>query len=288
MKIVKILGGLGNQMFQYAFYISLRAKYPNDRIKVDCSYFKGYPLHNGLEIQRIFELELEQASFAELTSVTWPLYNYRLYQLGKRILPIRKTHYFEMSNSNFDDNILKKECYLDGYWQNECYFENCRDTIRKIYHFILPLNLKNYDIKEEVKSVNSVGLHVRRGDYLKHKMYMGICEKDYYIAAIKYIRQHIDNPCFFVFSNDIEWCKGNINNAMNDCSVKYIDWNVNEQSYIDMQLMSECKHNIIANSSFSWWGAWLNNNPNKIIVSPKKWLNSNLKNSPQCPDWILI
>jgi hypothetical protein len=96
------------------------------------------------------------------------------------------------------------------------------------------------------------------------------------------------NPVFFVFSNDIHWCKSNLWNPIRDCSVEYIDWNIKENSYIDMQLMSECKHNIIANSSFSWWGAWLNNNPNKIIIAPKKWLNSDLIIQPQCKDWILI
>ncbi|MDR2407204.1 MAG: alpha-1,2-fucosyltransferase [Bacteroidales bacterium] len=258
-------------------------------MKVDHSYFNGYPLHNGLEINKIFNIEMQQASFNELISVTWPFYNYRIGQIGIRILPKRKTVYCEKTNAQFIDiDKLAYDCYLDGYWQNELYFKDCEDIVRRKYQFITPLDLKNNDLKNKICSVNSVSIHVRRGDYLKHKMYLGLCDKDYYVNAISYMKKKIDHPVFFVFSNDINWCKSNLRDVINDSCSEYIDWNKKGKSYIDMQLMSICKHNIIANSSFSWWGAWLNNNIDKIVIAPKKWLNIELIIQPQCKDWILI
>lgn len=135
-----------------------------------------------------------------------------------------------------------------------------------------PLSGENKIISDEIRKTNSVSLHIRRGDYITSKItnkFHGTCCLGYYKKAMKLINKKVKNPKYFVFSDDIYWVKKNleIKNAF------YVDDNVGDKSYIDMQLMSMCKHNIIANSSFSWWAAWLNNNPNKIVIAPKKWFN---------------
>ena len=160
-----------------------------------------------------------------------------------------------------------------GYWQSERYFGSYEKQIRSDFRFIESLDKKNKNILNVINKSNSVSIHARRGDYelnKKIKEYHGLLSVAYYKKAIEIINKIIINPTYFVFSDDPEWVKNSlkINNAT------YIDWNKGLRSHIDMQLMSNCKHNIIANSSFSWWGAWLNNNPNKIVVAPKKWFKN--------------
>jgi hypothetical protein len=291
MKIVKIFGGLGNQMFQYSLYLSLKEEFPFETIKIDCSYFNGYPLHNGLELLNIFDVVLPQASFKELMHVTCPLYHYRLWQIGKRILNIRRSHYFEKYDFTIDNLAigLSGKRYFDGYWQNESYFKKHESVIRNAYRFKNSLDIKNQEILDMIRSINnSVSIHIRRGDYLTHKLYQNICTIDYYSNAINYIRGQITNPVFFIFSDDILWCEKKLNDILIHDTITFIDWNKEGNSYKDMQLMSECKHNIIANSSFSWWGAWLNSNPHKIIVSPQKWHNTDLNINLQVDNWVLI
>lgn len=288
MKIVKIIGGLGNQMFQYAFYLSLKRNYPDDIIKVDLSCFNGYPLHCGFELERIFQLDMVQATFMDLLKNAYPYYNYRIWQLGKRILPNRKSIYFEPSDAYLDDIVYKDNTnkYYDGYWQNVFYFKNAEDVIKRTFVFPVLKDSRNLEIAERIKSVNSISIHVRRGDYLHHKLYKGICDIDYYCKGIEYLLKSIENPSFFIFSNDIDWCRANLVKYLDKCNFCFINWNQDKDSYIDMQLMSLCKHNIIANSSFSWWGAWLNNNDGKIVISPRKWINLELKSNIQLQEWI--
>lgn len=288
MKIVKILGGLGNQMFQYAFYLSLKRNFSDDIIKVDLSCFNGYPLHCGFELERIFQVNMIQATFMDLLKNGYPYYNYRVRQLGKRILPNRKSIYFESSDAYLDAEVYKDASnkYYDGYWQNIFYFKNAEDLIRRSFAFPMLKDCRNIEIAEQIKSVNSVSIHVRRGDYLNNKLYEGICDIDYYCRGIKYLLESLEDPCFFIFSNDINWCRINLMPYLDKCSFSFINWNQGKDSYIDMQLMSLCKHNIIANSSFSWWGAWLNNNYGKIVISPRKWINIELKSNIQLQEWI--
>jgi hypothetical protein len=291
MKIVKILGGLGNQMFQYALYLSIKEEFYSESVKVDCSYFNGYNIHGKYNISQIFDINLPQASFKELLSVTWPLFHYRLWQIGKILLPTKNTQCFEKANFEFDNTIMLQmgDRYFDGYWQNECYFKKHELLVRKAYQFKNKLDKWNLEMLNTIRYTNnSVSIHIRRCDYLKIKLYKDICGIDYYINAITYIKKNLTNPTFFVFSDDIIWCKENLNDLLTNNSAIYIDWNKNINDYKDMQLMCSCQHNIIANSSFSWWGAWLNENSQKIVIAPQKWLNIDLKNSPQLNDWILM
>ena len=131
MKIVKILGGLGNQMFQYALYLALEAYYKEEVIKIDTSCFRGYPLHNGYELKNIYGINALEATFMDKLKIAYPYNHYRIWQIFKRILPKRKSMFLESKNEEFSENVFtqKDNCYYDGYWQNERYFNNIRNII---------------------------------------------------------------------------------------------------------------------------------------------------------------
>lgn len=278
MKIVKILGGLGNQMFQYALYLSLKRVFPNEEIKVDLSCFNGYSKHNAYELSNVFGINPPIASNSELMRIAYPYLSYRGWQIGNRILPKRKTMCIEKRNGEFDGSVLQHNgsMYYDGYWQDERYFSSIREEITEVFQPLF-VDDRNKEACQFLSERNSVAIHIRRGDYINNPVYKDICTPEYYINALKKLEKltEIDTTC--IISNDIEWCKGNLNAMLAGRHVVYADWNKGENSYLDISLMSHCSHNIIANSSFSWWGAWLNNNPNKIVIAPKKW--NNIKDS---------
>lgn len=282
MKIIKFMGGLGNQMFQYAFYENM-SKY--DEVRADLSEFSQHKMHNGYELKNVFNIDVNIASEAELNKykVEKNIVKKIIRKLNKNIVNHRIIKpYF------YDDTIFgKKNLYLEGDWQNINYLDN-ENRLRVKFKFISALKNKNKELMEKIKEDDkAICIHIRRGDYLESKecrnIYGGICTLDYYNNAIKYIANRINEPNFYVFSNDILWVEENLNlkNAI------FINWNKGESSYIDMQLMSLCKHNIIANSTFSWWGAFLNENKNKIVIAPKKWTN-NYENSLIFDQWIRL
>lgn len=276
MKIVNILGGLGNQMFQYAFAIALQHNFPNEKVLIDPSGFKGYPLHNGYELKRIFNASIPEASIKEQLSVFYPLRNYRMWQIGTRILPRRRTVISESEDMRYDAKLFADDssAYYLGYWQTEKYFKDIRNQILDAFTFPeLSSDSLNIGVINRIKSENAVSLHVRRGDYVKIGNTQGICTIDYYKKALKLMTKKTTPTLFVVFSDDIQWCRENIKDLSGAVPAVYVDWNKREDSYRDMQLMSLCKHNIIANSSFSWWGAWLNQNPDKVIIAPSRWMN---------------
>lgn len=276
MKIVNILGGMGNQMFQYALAVALRERHHEETIRIDSSGFKGYTIHNGYELKRVFDVDIPEASFKEQLRIFYPLRNYRMWQLGKRLLPRRKYMVCESEDMRFDQTVLHNldSAYYLGYWQTEKYFSDIRSKILEVFTFPhLAEKDKNQVMLESVQSKNSVSVHVRRGDYMKIGNTQGICTLEYYRKALKLIREKTVPEIFLVFSDDISWCRDNIAMFLGNIPTVYVDWNRGENSFRDMQLMSHCRHNIIANSSFSWWGAWLNNNPNKIVIAPSRWMN---------------
>lgn len=290
MKIVKILGGLGNQMFQYAFYLALRNRFPNEELYVDTSCFRKYPLHNGYELAKIFDIDAKEASFHDKFKIAYPYPNYRAWQIGKYILPKRKTMFMERKEGGYDNLAFQVagSCYYDGYWQDDQYFKDIRDEIIRVF---TPQNIsyRNKSLISKLTGKTSLSIHVRRGDYIGNSCYDGICTLEYYEKAINKILDstNIDSVC--IFSNDIKWCKQTLTPLLKQIAdVVYINWNNGEESYQDIFLMSACNHNIVANSSFSWWGAWLNQNKGKMVVCPSKW--NNIKNSQfQTPkEWIKI
>lgn len=273
MKILYLQHGLGNQIFQYAYIKYLESK-GHAPICIDSSA-PSLRRHHGIEIKDVFPLLKRSSRFVPYT-IGRPLHI--ACDILKRVTGIALE-----SNSEEDsetdaqrNNIL----WLRGYWQDSCYVEAIESDLRRDLRFAdfdANDNL-NRSLAQQITgsadapAVNSVGLHIRRGDYLSVEFrdgFSGICTDQYYRKAIDHIQSNIENPLFFVFSDDIEWAKDNlgIDNAV------YISHNCGRSSFRDMQLMSLCQHNIIANSSFSWWGAWLNSNPDKIVVAPAKWYN---------------
>lgn len=279
MIIIQLTGGLGNQLFQYAFARNLNLTHGID-IKFDINHF--FANH-----QRSFELdklkiEVDVATAEEINRVR--LEN-SLLSLAKRkvntlIKPYYRKSIIEEKSFAYDPNLLKvnTNAYISGYFQSEKYFTSIETFLRKE---IVPkeniLSSSFYSLQSDMQKSMSVSVHVRRGDYINNpESYQahGVCEMDYYTSALNLIKGKTNNPIFYIFSDDIRWC---IENFTSEHPFVFIT--ETKSAIEDLFLMASCKHNIIANSSFSWWGAWLNPNANKITIAPKKWFNNRKENT---------
>jgi len=268
MKIVKFLGGLGNQLFQYAFFLALQQKFKH--VKVDLVDFEDYHLHNGFELEEVFKIKLPQLSTFETNIYTrnnnkWLWRKLRRLYNTKHIY-LEETSPFSYAKEIFEDN---KSRYYWGYWQHIDYINQVASLLRQ--HLIFPPfeDNENMLIQHLIQTQNAVSLHVRRGDYLQEPLFKDICTEEYYQKSIQYILENLESPLFIVLSDDISWCRS----QFKDLNAIFVEHNSKSNSFRDLQLMSQCKHHIISNSSFSWWGAWLNDNSDKIVISPKKWIN---------------
>lgn len=291
MKIVRIIGGLGNQMFQYALYMALKHRFPREKVLVDTSCFRGYGVHNGLELETVFGLSLPRAGFRDLIKVTRPTYCYQLSAAMRKFLPSRNTECFELPDYTYNDNVFSPgDRYYWGYWQNHEYFRGVDDVLKSHFIFRKDLNEPTRDMLRMIEENRGrcVSLHVRRGDYLKALNYAGLCGIDYYRAAIDYMSEHVEDPLYIVFSDDMEWCRNEILPLVKGGEVHCADFNKGGDSPLDMLLMSWCDHNIIANSSFSWWSAFLNQHTGKIVCAPRKWTNTKVNCAFQLPEWNLF
>ena len=269
------MGGLGNQMFQAAAGFAL-SKQQNTKLKLDLSFLRENNVSTESFTAREYELGIFNTRFEVATQDEIDLfYHNRKRGLFANILRRIKRPVILAEDYNVDGYFLNSRKYslIDGYWQNEKYFSHLRNEIIDLFRFpTLPTELSK--IEEEVKQSNAVSLHFRRGDYVsieKTNNYHGICSLDYYYRAMAILASYNTEYSYFVFSDDIEWVKSNL-----DCPNKkivFIDRDIFKDNWNDLYLMSLCKHNIIANSSFSWWGAWLNNNPDKIVIAPINWFN---------------
>jgi len=265
MKIVKVLGGLGNQMFQYAFAKELEAR-SGERALLDLSRYEDYALHNGFELERLFNVDFAAADESDIRRLSTQADSI-VHRLRRKYLT-KRTHYID-KHFGFNPEVfsLPGDRYYDGYWQSEKYFANARDSIRRMYSFALPLGRKNLDLLASMPRP-LCSLHVRRGDFLRSKN-MNICGEPYYKNAICLIRERLQGGSIIVFSDDIDWCRASID--FSGIPAQFVDWNKGGESWQDMAMMARCDHNIVANSSFSWWGAWLNQNPDKVVVAPSVW-----------------
>jgi hypothetical protein len=258
MVIVRLMGGLGNQMFQYAAAraTSLRTGEP---VKLDLTWFadEGSRVspRRGYELDA-FGLELEVASEGELART-----------LRRRIVR-RRPRIIEDGSLRFDPRVLHaRDVRLIGYWQSERYFADQADTIRR--DFELPP--ADPELERRIGAVESVSLHVRRGDYAssaKVEAELGVLPLDYYAAAIARMREELGSPEFFVFSNDAAWTEANL--AI-DAPHTFVRHPPGARAHHDLRLMSLCRHHVVANSSFSWWGAWLREGPDTLVVAPERW-----------------
>lgn len=286
MKIINTIGGLGNQMFSYAFALSLKLKHKED-VYVDISHFNHYNLHDGFQINEIFNVkEINVATKKEIKKLTRYIPHYAFSRIIRKFLPSKSKEYIEKQDYVYDEKALslKTDCYYEGYWQSPLYFYDIDQEIKKMFTFPEPIG-GNKETEELMSKVNSVSIHVRRGDYLNAKSFMGICELDYYEKAIKHINDEIQNPYFFIFSNDIKWCEENLNHLLKTDNVMFVSNNVGKESYWDMYLMSCCKNMILANSSFSWWAAYLNKNKDAKVLAPKKWVNRDYETQILLDSW---
>jgi hypothetical protein len=274
MIITKILGGLGNQMFQYAIGRAISLEYATS-LRLDISGFEKYKLHQRIEFKRIFNCAEVIAQEADLRDVlSWQCSTrIRQFLLRPSMAVFRRKEFVVEPSFQYWPGIkdIPANSYLSGYWQSEKYFLDFATQIREDFTFKQPLNSLNAELAKTIAQINAVSLHVRRGDYANNPLTTathGLCSLEYYRSAIKYISKKIQHPHFMVFSDDIEWVK---NNLQIDFPHQYVDHNHGAESYNDMRIMSMCKHHIIANSSFSWWGAWLDPRADKIVVAPAGW-----------------
>lgn len=267
--IVKFNGGLGNQMFQWAFAHALEKKM-GIKIFLDMSYFaKKYarPYELG-----IFNLECNSVKDFCTKFKIDVLWRFRRKLDGKSFLGL---NLYSEPCFEYDQNLfkVKPNTFIEGFFQTEKYLAGVEDEISTAFNFRPEPDENNLKMIEKIQSTNSVSLHIRRGDYVQKKHFQNkyaTCSLDYYKNGVQYIAKSIENPTLFIFSDDKEWVKENLNLPY---ETVFVDFNSGAKSYEDLRLMSLCKHNIIANSSFSWWGAWLNANSNKIVVAPQKWFN---------------
>lgn len=292
MIIASLIGGLGNQMFQYAAgrALSLELGVP---LRLDISGFARYTLHQGFELQRIFMCPVETASEEDVRDVL----GWQSPPGFRRIVSRPGMAVFRRKNLVIEPYFrywpgiknVPRESYLVGYWQSDKYFSDVAAKIRSDFTFRIPSMSRNAELVRQIGQSKAVSVHVRRGDYAsdpKTTAAHGLCPLDYYRAAINYIAEHVHRPNFFVFSDDIAWTKDNLKI---DFPHQYIDHNNGSDSYNDMRLMSLCRHHIIANSSFSWWGAWLNQSVDKIVTAPKRWFANETDTQDLIPqNWVRL
>lgn len=276
MIVVKLIGGLGNQLFQYAAGRAL-ATYHKTELMLDISHLKL--ISNGAYTQRKFELDrfninaaiVNEEEVLKSFDFTQNKFITRLKKLSPRLFSkmIFNEHHF-----NFHSEFLRlpEDTYLNGYWQSERYFNSFRDKLMAEITLKEPMSSAALLVDKKIINVNAVSLHVRRGDFVSLKSanhFHGYLEIDYYKLAIEQIKNKVADPNFFIFSDDLDWCKKNLDFIEQKEFVEGKANGISTQE--ELILMSHCKHNIIANSSFSWWGAWLNQNKSKTVIAPKNW-----------------
>ena len=280
MIIIRMTGGLGNQMFQYALYLKLCSM--GREVKFDD--ITEYELDNARPVMLwAFGLTYPRADQEEINKITDGFL--KLSHRIRRKLFGRKSLEYQEKNCNYDPQVLQRDpAYLTGYFQSEKYFMDVKEQVRRAFTFSEgiwkgqdeEIRRKMQNFLGQIQGCESVSVHVRRGDYLeKEEIYGGICTVAYYKSAIEYMQRKRKESRFFLFSNDPEWVREWVNaNYRGDNRFVIIEGTQEETGYLDLFLMSRCKNHIIANSSFSWWGAWLDENPRKRVIAPAKWANN--------------
>jgi hypothetical protein len=287
MVIVKIRGGLGNQMFQYATARSLAARL-RKKLALDLSSFEEPDNYRSYELDRFrikggmlterrkrWEAKMQSPRYARLRRIL-------------RKLPggwVHEPIVDDLHGLNERFTKITGNVRLEGFWQDERFFSDIRDDLLEEFTFKEAPDSRNREILSIIQSVNSVCVHVRRGDYVTHlSEEFGICSMDYYLRAIDHIRERVDKPSFFVFSDEPEWVASHFPRVE---GLSIISHNTGNNNPEDMRLMMNCRHFIIANSSFSWWGAWLARFPKKIVIAPRVWFKAYRHGIHRAPDsWL--
>ena len=290
MILVELTGGIGNQMFQYAAAKSL-ALHHEEELKLVSSYGASKHMPEGLQQRQFdlhhFSLPDSLATAEEISSFSFIS---TLEKLAEKAQPNHKRKIYREPFFHYDENFYKarSNVFLKGLWQSEKYFHQFKDDIRGLFRFKKDLIRSFEELTDKIGQQQSVSLHIRRGDYLAKisLQVLGLMPIEYYNRGIDYISSKTPEPVFYVFSDDINWAKENlrIENAV------FVSANISKNHVEDLYLMSQCKHNIIANSSFSWWGAWLNSNVEKIVIAPNQWFNAGPKDTQDLipENWIKL
>jgi hypothetical protein len=288
MIISNITGGLGNQMFQYATAKKLSV-IKNTDLAVDTTPFEWDKLR-VFELNDFFNVNVKIATTADINYVK-SNHKYSLSDRIKRKLKGGDFPYYLHSTVTeqsfvYDENMLNvnKNCILVGHWQSEKYFSDIKSLILKDFTFKHTPNEYYKNIITELQNKNTVSMHIRRGDYVNDastNSFHGTCTIDYYNSAMAFMSKQISDIVYVIISDDIEWCKRYMSHIPNSIFIE----NNKGKHYEDMRLMTLCQHNIIANSSFSWWGAWLNTNSDKIVIAPQQWF-ANAEKQAQTNDLI--
>jgi hypothetical protein len=291
---VALNGGLGNQLFQYAAAKALALKNDTD------VFFDLLPLYSKLQVSSLAtyrNFELDAFGIHAGHNNAW-FKNRFLYPVAKiqfflnRELNHLKYNYYREKAFSFDADVLQQpdNTYLDGHFQSEKYFKGCEEAIRRELCFRHPLTGKNAAWKERIENSNAVSVHIRRGDYAsisKNLKKHGLVSPAYYRQAMQYMVSEFSGASFFIFTDDKAWVQQHFQSVF---PFQMVDSNAAEQSFNDLHLMSLCKHHIICNSTFSWWGAWLNSSGYKTVIAPAKWFSDPSINSDDIypPEWIKL
>lgn len=272
--IVKITGGLGNQMFQYAFARSIQNKHPKCKLILDTSDFK----YDGLREYSLYHFALNKEVNIDESGKYNKMYDQRknpLIKIGTKLYPrlqfniLRKFGIYIWDYARYIPVSVKydKQIMLHGLWQSSAYFEDCIDIIRKEFCVIEEQSLNNARYSEQIRNTNSVCVHIRRGDFLSSNNKLAVCSNNYYIDAMNYLEERNDSLIYYIFSDDIEDVKMNFDFGKRN--IIYVE--ENNPDYEELRLMSQCKQFIIANSTFSWWVSLLSECDNKTVIAPKTW-----------------
>ena len=288
MLIIKMNGGLGNQLQQYALYEKMKSL--GKDVKLDISWFGkdyGKALKRDLELDYFPNVSYETCSAEELKQIGERSFGRKVFE---KLHLVDSKLYVE--SKMYDEKIFQMDNkVLEGYWACEAYYEDIVPKLREKLVFPKSNNPKNQKMEEKMRSCNAVSIHLRRGDYLtpgNKEMFGGICTDKYYEQALAYVKDKVEDAKFFVFSDDPTYAKEKYRGE----EYMIVDINRGRDSYFDVYLMSCCKHHICANSTFSFWGARLNPNSDKIMVRPLKQKNCDWyvpeKMKQLWKNWVLI
>lgn len=290
--LIHFHGGLGNQIFLYAFYLYLQSI--GVKVKFNFREFKYDAYHYGIELHKIFDIDCSSTikkieKFRKLNNKKQSKFSSRsfvLWRLLMRYKPISENNTKVHSPSTIAPILENfKKIFIIGNFISIDYPETIKNTLFSKLLKIENMGRSNDELLNTIKCRNSISIHVRRGDYINLGWDLLTANVDYYNRAIKIMCSQIYNPIFIVFSDDPVWVK---NNLLIPHDHIFVDWNNGEESYKDLLLMTQCSHNIIANSTFSWWGAYLNQNPNKMVIVPKEWAESKTDREITPQNWIKI
>ncbi len=274
MQIVKVMGGLGNQMFAYAFALRLRGL--GRQVALDTSWHERIRAHNGWELGRIFALDIPECDGADLKRLA-DLDRSLISRIRRRAFGTGKRHYVERKRC-YDPRFLSMtdDAYFDGYWQSPLYHVGIEAELREAFHFPPELEPEAMRTLAEAAGRTTIGVHVRRGDYLRSDDLGGVCGRAYYRRAIEFLSEGAADPRVLFFSDDLDWCRDELASGID---AVFVEWNRGADSWKDMRLMTRCDRLAISNSSFGWWGARLGQDKARPVVAPDRWFGARYRDN---------